>query len=274
MKPKEGDRRSPYEPQEEPIPDVPKGRADIPRLIEKFRKERNRDVVDARSQLFSALKDRGIKAADMSYIRGVAAIAYWMHRNDEPRFTKRDDDPKNSQLPYITHPLNAATLIAKNPHVPYDDLVDDVTYALVHDLFENTNLRPNQLRQVTRSSLVQRAVFISKIIRAYGGKKIEVKEHARKILEEGDIHDWRVRIVDWNHNLATTPKSRNIYPEIPSDKYDRLISKFPDTSTIIIPILRKFPNGREKTYWYDLLKKTYNEHKPEEITEELAPLAL
>src|SRR5690554_3693246 len=69
---------------------------------------------------------RNIHVIDEDMLRRAFSLAYWAHR----------DDRRASGEAYIVHPLEVATIIAKN--IPFDDMT--VAAALLHDTVEDTDI--------------------------------------------------------------------------------------------------------------------------------------
>ena len=69
---------------------------------------------------------RNLPSVDEAMLRRAFGIAYWAHREDHRASGER----------YISHPLEVATIVARD--VPFDDV--SVAAALLHDTVEDTDL--------------------------------------------------------------------------------------------------------------------------------------
>lgn len=220
-------------------------------LVNALWSERDAAVAGARDRLFSALKSRDLPEGQVYSLWKLASLSYQLHR-PESRITGG---------PYIVHPFEVAATIASCPFSPPAELVEDVTVALCHDLLENTLISKEQMAQFIDASTLSRVELMSNRIKAQGGPKLNREEYIKRIADQGSVRDWRIKIADWNHNLATTPRSTEGFPQDQHIRIAKLQRKFPDTSPLILPLVRKLPSFTEQEYWYGMLKTTYDQHK-------------
>lgn len=242
------------------IPEIPRKRH-VDKLVDLFETDfSDLDVSIARHTLFANLGELELPYRDIRHIRNVAALAYWLHK-DEKRFTKE---------PYITHPLEVAITLTENPYIDPHDMTDHIIMALGHDLRENTFISRFRLQGLAKKHSAGGIELLSKKSKAEGGQPLTKGEYFDRLLKYGDKPIWRVKIADWIHNLATTPKSTDGYDEVAQKKIIKFQAKFQDTAKYILPLIRLFPEG-EREYQYDLLERTFLTSKPDTVPD-LPPL--
>ena len=236
----------------ENIPGIPQ-RRHIPALKALFAAEDDVYIATARDTLFRTLERRGVKKSSQNYLFELASVANWLHR-DEPRITGE---------PFVTHPLAVARIIVDNPYIPVKEIEHNVAKAIGHDLSENTDITDGELEEFAKPAHAKGILLLSNVIKSkMGDRKLERTEYFKRIFDEGDFADLRVKIADWIHNLRTTPKSTDGYLQEKWNKISRLQTKFGLTSDLILPFIRDFPKG-EREYWDALLRATYDEYKPD-----------
>lgn len=178
------------------IPDIPNARH-IPELVHIFQKETDSRITDLRDGLFRVIKARGVKKSSQNYQYGLAAVANWFHRKEKRIFADE---------PFITHPLAVARIIVDCPYIQPWEIEHNVAKGIGHDLKENAKLTDEQLEEYFKPAHARGISVLSNVIGTrFGTKKLERTEYFKRIFDEGDVADLRVKIADWIHNLRTTP---------------------------------------------------------------------
>ncbi len=108
---------------------------------------------------------------------------------------------KGGSLPYIIHPSAVVTILAREQ---FDDEI--LAAAMLHDVLEDTNCTPDQLREAFPEHIVEWVIELSEIKHDAAGQKIPWKTRKEVHLERIRSSCWQVRAIklaDKIHNIQS-----------------------------------------------------------------------
>ena len=176
---------------------------------------------------------RTMPAVDETMLRRAFGIAYWAHR----------DDLRASGERYISHPLEVATIIAKD--IPFDDMT--VAAALLHDTVEDTDLSLELIEAEFGSTMATIVDGLTKIDHVFETRDLSQAENVRKLMLSmaSDIRVILVKFADRLHNMRTLDS-------LPPRKHLKIAS---ETQDLFVPLAHRFGLYEVKTELEDLCLK-------------------
>src|SRR5690606_35883892 len=176
---------------------------------------------------------RGLPSVDETMLRRAFGIAYWAHR----------DDRRASGERYISHPLEVATIVARD--VPFDDV--SVAAALLHDTVEDTDLSLELLEAEFGREMALIIDGLTKIDHVFESRELGQAENVRKLMLSmaSDIRVIIVKFADRLHNMRTLGS-------LPQRKQLKIAS---ETQDLFVPLAHRFGLNEVKTELEELCLK-------------------
>jgi len=148
-----------------------------------------------------AICRENLQTVDEDLIRRAFMLGYWAHRNDR----------RASGEMYIAHPLEVATIVARD--VAFDDLT--VAAALLHDVVEDTELSLDLIREEFGEAMATIIDGLTKIKGVFDSRELGQAENVRKLMLSmaSDIRVILVKFADRLHNMRTIeclPKQKQL----------------------------------------------------------------
>lgn len=176
---------------------------------------------------------RNLRTVDEALIRRAFEFSLEAHKQDL----------RASGEPYFNHPLEVATIVAKE--IPLDDV--SVAAALLHDVAEDTDYEIKDIREefgATIADIVDGATKISDIFQSH---EITQAESYRKLLLSlvNDIRVMLIKFADRLHNMRTLEY-------LPEDRRERIAK---ETLDIYAPFAHRFGLAKIKMEFEDLAFK-------------------
>ena len=142
-----------------------------------------------------------LPSVDEDLIRRAFRLSYWAHR----------DDWRASGERYISHPLEVATIVARD--IGLDDL--SVAAALLHDVVEDTELSLDLIRSEFGETLATVIDGLTKISGVFTSRELGQAENVRKLMLSmaTDLRVILVKFADRLHNMRTIealPKKKQL----------------------------------------------------------------
>lgn len=117
---------------------------------------------------------------------------------------------KNSDIPYITHPLAVARVVASVTHTP-----EMLAAALLHDVVDDTQVSLAQVRSEFGTEVADLVNWLSDQSSPETGNRSDRKALERAHIDQAPADAKTIRLADLVHNLSTvedlSPKFRLIY---------------------------------------------------------------
>ena len=176
---------------------------------------------------------RALPTVDEGMLRRAFGVAYWAHR----------DDRRASGERYISHPLEVATIVAKD--IPFDDVA--VAAALLHDTVEDTDISLELIEGEFGSQMAQIIDGLTKIDHVFESRDLGQAENVRKLMLSmaSDIRVILVKFADRLHNMRTLGS-------LPTRKQLKIAS---ETQDLFVPLAHRFGLYEVKTELEDLCLK-------------------
>ncbi|MEM1041909.1 MAG: bifunctional (p)ppGpp synthetase/guanosine-3',5'-bis(diphosphate) 3'-pyrophosphohydrolase [Bacteroidota bacterium] len=176
---------------------------------------------------------RNLPAVDEDFVRRAFGVAYWAHR----------DDRRASGERYISHPLEVATIVARD--VPFDDV--SVIAALLHDTVEDTDLSLELVEAEFGQGMAQIIDGLTKIDHVFASRDLGQAENVRKLMLSmaSDIRVIIVKFADRLHNMRT----------LGSLSQRRQLKIATETHDLFVPLAHRFGLNKVKTELEDLCLK-------------------
>ena len=184
---------------------------------------------------------------DEAMIRRAFRIGYWAHRNDQ----------RASGEPYITHPLEVATIVARD--IGFDDL--SVGAALLHDVVEDTEFSLDFVRDEFGETMALIIDGLTKISDVFESRELGQAENVRKLMLSmaSDIRVILVKFADRLHNMRTIES-------LPKQKRLKIAS---ETLDLFAPLAHRFGFFNVKSELEDLSLKVVDPEVYHEIERDL-----
>jgi RelA/SpoT family (p)ppGpp synthetase len=188
---------------------------------------------DRRLRVMLEYCDRNIPRVDEHMLRRAFGIAYWAHR----------DDRRASGERYISHPLEVATIVARD--VPFDDL--SVAAALLHDTVEDTDISLELIEAEFGREMALIIDGLTKIDHVFETRDLGQAENVRKLMLSmaSDIRVIIVKFADRLHNMRTLGS-------LGQRKQLKIAS---ETQDLFVPLAHRFGLNEVKTELEDLCLK-------------------
>jgi RelA/SpoT family (p)ppGpp synthetase len=179
---------------------------------------------------------RSLPSVDEDLIRRAFKLGYWAHRNDRRASGER----------YITHPIEVATIVAKD--IGFDDI--SVASALLHDTVEDTEFSLDFIREEFGSSMANIVDGLTKISDVFSSRELGQAENVRKLMLSmaTDIRVILVKFADRLHNMRTIES-------LPKQKQLQIAS---ETMELFAPLAHRFGLHALKTELEDHCLKVLN----------------
>lgn len=176
---------------------------------------------------------RNIHVIDEDMLRRAFSLAYWAHR----------DDRRASGEAYIVHPLEVATIIAKN--IPFDDMT--VAAALLHDTVEDTDISLELIQAEFGEDMRRIIDGLTKIDKIFETRELGKAENVRKLMLSmaNDIRVILVKFADRLHNMRT----------LGSLSAAKQLKIATETRDLFVPLAHRFGLNEVKTELEDLSLK-------------------
>ena len=211
-------------------------------IDEKFRDELDTLLAQCREHLPSV---------DEDMIRRAFRLSYWAHRNDWRESGER----------YISHPLQVATIVARD--IGLDDT--SVAAALLHDVVEDTELSLDLIREEFGDTMENIIDGLTKISGVFDSRELGQAENVRKLMLSmaTDLRVILVKFADRLHNMRTLealPKKKRL-------------KKASETLDLFAPLAHRFGLFSIKSELEDLSFKVLNPDAYEHIVSTLEEMA-
>lgn len=176
---------------------------------------------------------RNIHVIDEDMLRRAFSLAYWAHREDR----------RASGEAYIAHPLEVATIIAKN--IPFDDMT--VAAALLHDTVEDTDISLELIQAEFGPDMRRIIDGLTKIDKVFESRELGKAENVRKLMLSmaNDIRVILVKFADRLHNMRT----------LGSLSATKQLKIATETRDLFVPLAHRFGLNEVKTELEDLSLK-------------------
>ncbi|MEP0545509.1 MAG: bifunctional (p)ppGpp synthetase/guanosine-3',5'-bis(diphosphate) 3'-pyrophosphohydrolase [Rhodothermales bacterium] len=186
---------------------------------------------------------RNLPSVDEAMLRRAFGIAYWAHR----------DDHRASGERYISHPLEVATIVARD--VPFDDV--SVAAALLHDTVEDTDLSLELIEAEFGREMALIIDGLTKIDHVFESRELGQAENVRKLMLSmaSDIRVIIVKFADRLHNMRTLGS-------LPQRKQLKIAS---ETQDLFVPLAHRFGLNEVKTELEELCLKYLQSDAYQEI---------
>lgn len=174
-----------------------------------------------------------LPVVDEDLIRRAFRLSYWAHRNDWRASGER----------YISHPLEVATLVARD--VSFDDT--SVAAALLHDVVEDTELSLDFIRGEFGEDMATLVDGLTKITGVFENRELGQAENVRKLMLSmaDDVRVILVKFADRLHNMRTIEA-------LPKNKRFKIAS---ETRDLFAPLAHRFGLFKVKSELEDLCLK-------------------
>jgi GTP pyrophosphokinase/guanosine-3',5'-bis(diphosphate) 3'-pyrophosphohydrolase len=171
-----------------------------------------------------------LPSVDEDLIRRAFRLSYWAHRNDWRASGER----------YISHPLEVATLVARD--VSFDDT--SVAAALLHDVVEDTELSLGFIREEFGADMATLVDGLTKISGVFESRELGQAENVRKLMLSmaTDVRVILVKFADRLHNMRTIEA-------LPKKKRYKIAS---ETRDLFAPLAHRFGLFKVKSELEDL----------------------
>ena len=132
-----------------------------------------------------------LPTVDEDMIRRAFRLSFWAHRNDWRESGER----------YISHPLQVATIVARD--IGLDDT--SVAAALLHDVVEDTELSLDLIREEFGETMASIIDGLTKISGVFESRELGQAENVRKLMLSmaSDLRVILVKFADRLHNMRT-----------------------------------------------------------------------
>ncbi|ARA91814.1 MAG: bifunctional (p)ppGpp synthetase/guanosine-3',5'-bis(diphosphate) 3'-pyrophosphohydrolase [Bacteroidetes bacterium] len=174
-----------------------------------------------------------LPGCDEALIRRAFRISYWAHRNDR----------RASGELYISHPLEVATIVAKD--IGFDDV--SVAVALLHDVVEDTEIDLEFIRAEFGETIAGIIDGLTKIRDVFDSRELGQAENVKKLMLSmaSDIRVILVKFADRLHNMRTIDS-------LPKPKQLKIAS---ETLELFAPLAHRFGLFAIKSELEDLALK-------------------
>lgn len=191
---------------------------------------------------------RNMKSADENLIRRAFLWGHWAHRNDIR---------KNGE-PYFYHPIEVATIVARDMRM--DDV--SVVAALLHDVVEDTDVNLEVISDAFGDEIAKLVDGLTKIDRQFENREIGRAENARKLLLSmvSDMRVIMVKFADRLHNMRTLDAMSEA----------KRLKIAGDTQDFFIPLAHRFGVYHIKSELEDLVLKTIDRTMFDKVAKGLA----
>ena len=202
---------------------------------------------DEKLQALLEVCRQSLPALDEDLIRRAFLLGFWAHRNDQ----------RASGEPFITHPLEVATIVARD--IGFDDL--SVAAALLHDVVEDTEFSLEFIREEFGESMATIIDGLTKISGVFESRELGQAENVRKLMLSmaSDIRVILVKFADRLHNMRTIES-------LPKQKQLKIAS---ETRDLFAPLAHRFGLFNVKSELDDLALKVLDPESYYEIVHEL-----
>ncbi len=190
------------------------------------------------NELLEVCRER-LPTTDEDLIRRAFKLGYWAHRNDRRISGER----------YITHPIEVATIVARD--ICFDDI--SVAAALLHDTVEDTEFSLDFIREEFGDEVANVVDGLTKISDVFASRELGQAENVRKLMLSmaTDIRVILVKFADRLHNMRTLSS-------LPKQKQFKIAS---ETLDLFAPLAHRFGLHAIKNELEDLSLKVLD---PEE----------
>ncbi len=180
-------------------------------------------------------------------IRRAFLLGYWAHRNER----------RASGEPYFTHPLEVATIVARD--IGFDDM--SVAAALLHDVVEDTEFSLDYIREEFGETMATIIDGLTKISDVFESRELGQAENVRKLMLSmaSDIRVILVKFADRLHNMRTIGS-------LPKQRQLKIAS---ETRDLFAPLAHRFGLNAVKSELEDLSLKVLDPEGYYEIVKEL-----
>ena len=202
---------------------------------------------EAKLQSLLSVCRESLPMLDEDLIRRAFILGYWAHRNDH----------RASGEPYITHPLEVATIVARD--IGFDDV--SVAAALLHDVVEDTDLSLDFIREEFGESMATIIDGLTKISGVFESRELGQAENVRKLMLSmaSDIRVILVKFGDRLHNMRTIDS-------LPKQKQLKIAS---ETRDLFAPLAHRFGLFTVKSELDDLALKVLDPESYYKIVQSL-----
>ena len=176
---------------------------------------------------------RSLPRVDEERVRRAFELAYWAHR----------DDRRASGELYIAHPLEVATIAARD--IRFDDAC--VVASLLHDTVEDTDVSLDLIRAEFGDDVAVLTDGVTKIDHVFASRALGRAENVRKLMLSmaSDVRVILVKFADRLHNMRTLGA-------LPVEKR---LKKAAETLDFFVPLAHRFGLHEVKTELEDLSLK-------------------
>ena len=205
------------------------------------------EAYDRKLQALLEVCRNSLPYVDEDLIRRAFLLGYWAHRNDH----------RASGEPFITHPLEVATIVAHD--IAFDDLT--VAAALLHDVVEDTEFSLDFIREEFGESMATVIDGLTKISGVFESRELGQAENVRKLMLSmaSDIRVILVKFADRLHNMRTIDS-------LPKRKQLKIAT---ETRDLFAPLAHRFGLFAVKSELEDLVLKVLHPDSYYEIVQEL-----
>jgi GTP pyrophosphokinase/guanosine-3',5'-bis(diphosphate) 3'-pyrophosphohydrolase len=195
--------------------------------------------------------NRNLPRVDEDMIRRAFRLSYWAHRNDWRESGER----------YVSHPLEVATIVARD--IGLDDM--SVAAALLHDVVEDTKVSLDFIRQSFGDTMADIIDGLTKISGVFTSRKLGQAENVRKLMLSmaTDLRVILVKFADRLHNMRTIEA-------LPKKKQ---LNKASETLDLFAPLAHRFGLFTIKSELEDLCLKILDPEAYNHIVGELEKMA-
>ncbi len=192
-----------------------------------------------------------LPTVDEDMLRRAFRLSYWAHRNDWRESGKR----------YISHPLDVATIVARD--IGLDDT--SVAAALLHDVVEDTELSLELIREEFGDTMATIIDGLTKIRGVFDSRELGQAENVRKLMLSmaTDLRVILVKFADRLHNMRTIEA-------LPKKKQ---LKKASETLDLFAPLAHRFGLFTIKSELEDLSFKVLDPDAYHHIVEKLERMA-
>ncbi len=192
-----------------------------------------------------------LSSVDEDLIRRAFRLSYWAHREDWRASGER----------YISHPLEVATIVARD--IGLDDL--SVAAALLHDVVEDTNLSLDFIESEFGETLATVIDGLTKISGVFESRELGQAENVRKLMLSmaTDLRVILVKFADRLHNMRTIEA-------LPKKKQ---LKKAGETLDLFAPLAHRFGLHSIKSELEDLCLKILDPSSYDHIVESIRDMA-
>ncbi len=192
-----------------------------------------------------------LPTVDEDMIRRAFRLSYWAHRNDWRESGER----------YISHPLQVATIVARD--IGLDDT--SVAAALLHDVVEDTELSLDLIREEFGETMASIIDGLTKISGVFESRELGQAENVRKLMLSmaSDLRVILVKFADRLHNMRTIE-------HLPKKKR---LKKASETLDLFAPLAHRFGLFTIKSELEDLSFKILDPEAYHHIVDRLKEMA-